>query len=273
MRGVDKRSALPDLGRISVLTSAVLLAFALTRLLPATAVDLRLTLGEFYLVYPLNLTNVLTFFAAGLTATGMDWLLRGHPALGGKRTVEHWLLPMLTTLVIGVPLGLLPNGAAWWGTFAIGGVVLVVVFLAEYVAMDSAVPSYAVSTVLLTALSFAIYLILATALAATGPRLVLLLPSVIVVSGLVALRALHLRLHGRWEFLWALGIALVSAQFAAALHYWPVTPIQFGLGLLGPLYALTSLAGNLEEKTSLRRAMTEPLFVLFLAWGAAVVLG
>jgi hypothetical protein len=272
MRGVDKQSSLPDPGRLGVLASAVLLAFALTRLLPASAVNLRFTLGDFFLVYPLNLTNVLTLFAAGLTATGMDWLLRGHPALGGKRTVEHWLLPTLTTFVIGVPLGLLPNGPAWWGTFAIGGAVLVVVFLAEYIAMDPAAPIYAVSTVLLTALSFAIYLILATALASSGPRLVLLLPTVTVASGLVSLRALHLRLR-RWEFLWAAGIALVSTQLAAALHYWPLAPVQLGLALFGALYTLTSLAGNLEEHASLRRALMEPLFVLVLAWGAAIVLG
>jgi hypothetical protein len=273
MRGVNERSILPDPGRLGVLTSAALLAFALTRLLPASGVDLRFTIGEFFLVYSLNLTSVLTLLAAGLTATGMDWLLRGHPALGGKRTVEHWLLPTLTAFVIGVPLGLLPNGVAWWVAFAIGGVLLVVVFLTEYVAVDPAAPSYPVATVLLTALSFAIYLILATALDAAGLRLVVLLPAVTAVSGLVSLRALHLRLQGRWEFLWAAGIALVSTQLAAALHYWPLSPIQFGLGMFGPLYALTSLAGSLDEHTPLRRALTEPLFALVLAWGTAVVLG
>ena len=273
MRGVERQSSLPEPGRIGVLTSAILLAFALTRLLPSTAVDLRFTIGDFFLVYPVNLTNILTVFAAGLTATGMDWLLHSHPALGNRRTVEHWLLPMLTTFVIGVPLGLLPNGPTWWTTFAIGGGVLVVVFMAEYVAVDPAVPSYATSTALLTALSFAIYLILLTAIDSSAPRLILMVPAVTVTSGLVSLRALRLRLHGRWEYLWAGGIALVSTQLAAALHYWPLAPIQFGLILFGPLYALTSLAGNLEENAPFRRAAGEPLLVLLLAWGAAAFLG
>jgi hypothetical protein len=77
----------------------------------------------------------------------------------------------------------------------------------------------------------------------------------------------------RWEFIWAGGIALISAQLASALHYWPISPIQFGLALLGPLYALTSLAGSLGEESPLRRAALEPLAALLLAWGAAAFLG
>ena len=273
MRGMQPRSPLPDPNRIGVLTAAVLLAFALTRLLPASEIALRLTLGNFFLTYPLNLTTVMTLLAAGVTATGMDWLLRAHPALGAKRTIEHWLLPTLTTFVIGVPLSLLPGGVSWWVTFGIAGLALVIVFLAEYVVVDPAAPAYSAATGLLTALSFAVYLILLTTLRSSSPRLILLVPAVFIVSGLVSLRALHLRLPGHWEFAWAGGIALVSAQLAAALHYWPLAPIQFGLALLGPLFALTSLAGNLGEDAPARRAALEPLAALTLAWVVAAFLG
>ncbi|MEW5939962.1 MAG: hypothetical protein AB1750_09895 [Chloroflexota bacterium] len=269
---MENRSALPGADRIGVLTAAVLLTFALTRLLPPAAVELRLTLGQFYLPYPVNLTTILTLLAGGLTATGMDWLLRGHPAFGKRPPVEHWLLPTLATLVAGVPLAALPSGLSWWITFAISGAVLTVVFIAEYIAVDPASPSYAAATVLLTALSFAVYLILLTALHSTGPRLVILIPSILAASGLVSLRALRLRLPGRWELAWGGGIALVSVQLAAALHYWPLSPIRFGLLLLGPLYALTSLAGSLEEKTPVRRAVFEPLSVLALTWALAALL-
>ena len=269
---MEQRSSLPDSNRISVLTSAVLLVFALTRLVPETAVDVRLSLGDFFLVYPVNLTTILTIFAAGLTATGMDWLLRSHPAVGSGPTLEHWFLPTLTVLVTGVPLAVLPSGGSWWVAFGLSALLIVVVFLAEYVSVDPAAPSYAAATALLTALSYAVYLILVVALASTQPRLVILLPSVFIGGALVSLRALRLRLHGHWETMWAFGIALVSIQLAAALHYWPVTPMQFGLILFGPLYALTSLAGGTGEGTPIRRAVTEPLVMMALAWIAAVFL-
>lgn len=272
MRTMQSRSSLPDINRIGVLTAAVLLAFALTRLLPASQVVLRLTLGDFFLTYPVSLTTVMTLLAAGVTATGMDWLLRGHPARGSRQTVQHWLLPTLITFVIGVPLSLLPDSASWWVTFAIAGLALVTVFIAEYVSVDPTAPSYSAATGLLTALSFAVYLILLTTMRSSSPRLVMAVPTVFIVSGLVSLRSLHLRLQ-RWEFIWAGGIALISSQLASALHYWPLSPIQFGLALLGPLYALTSLAGNLGEDSPVRRAAIEPLVALTLAWVAAAFLG
>jgi hypothetical protein len=95
----------------------------------------------------------------------------------------------------------------------------------------------------------------------------LLAPALFMAAALVSLRTLHLRVSQKWEYSWSLGIALVCTQIAAGLHYWPVSPVQFGLALLGPLYALSTLTGNLLEGIPLRRAMIEPLIVLALAWG------
>ena len=272
MRTMHSRSSLPDANRIGILTAAVLLAFALTRVLPADETLLRLAIGEFFLTYPVSLATAMTVIAAGLAATGMDWLLRGHPALASRRTVEHWLLPTLTTFVVGASITLLPDGSSWWIAFAVAGAALVMVFIAEYVAVNPLAPSYSAAMGLLIALSFAVYLILLTTLRASSPRLILSVPAIVIASGLVSLRALHLRLQ-RWEFFWALGIAVVSAQLASALHYWPLSPLRFGLALLGPLYALTMLAGSLGESMPLRRAGVEPIVALALAWGAAVFLG
>jgi hypothetical protein len=125
---------------------------------------------------------------------------------------------------------------------------------------------------LLISLSFAVYLILMATMQSSGPRLIISIPAEFIFSGLESLRSLYLRLH-RWEFAWAVGIALISSQLASALHYWPLSPIQFGLALLGPLYALTSLAGSLGEGTPIRRVVFEPFLALSLAWVAAALLG
>jgi len=148
----------------------------------------------------------------------------------------------------------------------------VLVFLAEYIVVEPSAPQYAIATAGLTALSFAVYLILTTALRFNGARLFLVAPALFIAAGLVSLRTLHLRISQKWEFNWALGIALVCMQIGAGLHYWPVSPVQFGLVLLGPLYALSNLTGNLLEGVPLRRAMTEPLIALALSWGMAILL-
>jgi hypothetical protein len=269
---VNENRYLPDVNRVGVLTAAVLLAYALSRLVQTPQFTIELQLPGFYFSYPISLSTAMVFLAAGLTATGMDWLLRSHPSLGDKRTIEHWVLPTLSAFIIGIPLTILPPGNTWWMGFGIGSLLLVLIFFAEYIVVEPSAPNYAIATAGLTALSFALYLILTTALRYGGARLFLLAPALFIAAGLVSLRTLHLRIGQKWEFNWALGIALVCTQIAAGLHYWPVSPVQFGLALLAPLYALSTLTGNLLEGIPLRRAMIEPLIALSLAWGIAILL-
>lgn len=268
-----EQSALPDSNRLSVLTAAVLLALALTSLIKIPQTALKFQVLGVYVSLNLNLRLLTTLLAGGLTATGMDWLLRQHPGLGGRSTLEHWLLPTLTTLVVGVPLYILPAGGIWWLAFGVGGILLVLVFLAEYAAVEPTDSLYSASSAGLIALSFALFLILTVALHYAAARLFLLVPIIFLASALVSLRALHLRLRGSWEVSWATSIALVCTQFAAGLHYWPLTSTQFGLFLLGPLYVLINLATSLKESVPLRRALVEPAIILGVLWGLAALMG
>jgi hypothetical protein len=262
---------LPASNQVGVLAASVLLSYALTHLVRGPGLTLALQLPGFYFAYSVTLGTAMTLMASGLTASGMDWLLRGHPGLEGRKTLEHWLLPALTAFIIGALLDILPAGPAWWIGFASSTVILVAVIIAEYVAVDPGAPLYALASAGLTALSYALFLLFVVALRIGGARLFLVAPAVFFAAALVVLRTLHLRLGGRWEFPWALGIGLISAQLAAGLHYWPLSSLQFGLILLGPLYALTALATSLGEDIPVRNALTEPGIILACLWIAAIL--
>ncbi len=263
---------LPEADRLGALAALVLLAYALTHWVQAPQFTLSIRLPGFFFAFPITLSTVMTLLAAGLSAAGMDWLLRAHPSLGNRPAIEHWMLPTLSTFVIGGLLALLPANRAWWLAFAIGATLLILIFLAEYIVVEPAAPGYPTARALLTATSYALFLILATALRQGGARLVVLTPVIFVVSSLISLRIVHLDGADRWDFPWALGIGLVCAQMAAGLHYWPITPLQFGLALTGPFYALTILAMNITEEIPLRRALPGPLLILFTAWLVAAFL-
>jgi hypothetical protein len=268
---MTERRYLPDPTRVSVLTAAVLLAFALTRVLNAPHLfTLDLPVGNFKLTLPVNLNTIIILLAAGMTATGMDWLLQTHPSLEKGETREHWLLPTLTVLVIGVSLYTLPNTYIWWLAFGLGAAIFLVVALAEFVAVDPNDARYPGATAILTGFAFVILLILAVVLKAANTRLIWLAPALFIAGGLTSLRTLHLRLNERWEIAWAAGIGLVAAQLGAALHYLPLSPVRFGLALLAPLYALTILAVSLADGHPFRRAFLEPTLMLLLFWGLAV---
>ncbi len=255
----------PNTNRISILTATVLLAFALTRLLTTTAYLVGFQVFGRIIRFDVDLRIIVVVLASGLTATGMDWLLKSHPLIDKKkRTLDHWLVPMLMALVLGMPLYLLRTDVLWWVGFGIGGLLLVLVFWAEYVVVSPGDTNYPAAMVVLTVLSFALYLILALALRYVGARLFFMTPVLFLATFLVSLRTLHLRLGGRWEIAWAIGIALVGVQLAAGLHYLPISPIYYGMFLLGILYGLTSLVASLLEGIPLRSAATEPVIMLVL---------
>jgi hypothetical protein len=264
---MDEQKYLPDSHRVGLLTSTVLLAFTLTRIIQAPGFNVELQLPGFLLTLPINLSIAMSLLTAGLTATGMDWLVRGHPSLNGRSTVQWWVLPTLTAFVISVPLTVLPDGVAWWIGFAITGTFLFFVFLAEYIVVDPGAPYYATSMAGLISISYTLFFILAVAIRYSDVRLFWVAPALFLAAALASLRIMHLRLGGRWEFAWALGIAFVSVQIASGLHYWPLTAVQFGLMLTGPLYALTNLAINLSEGLPTRRAALEPAVITVLSWG------
>jgi hypothetical protein len=174
----------PEPSRVSVLMAAVLLAFGVTRVLNGPSYPLDLRLGGLDLSFTVNLNSLIILLAAGLTATGMDWLLRTHPSLEKGETREHWLLPTVTVLVIGITLSTLPPTAVWWLGFALGAVILLVVFLAEYVVVDPSDLRYPIAASLLSVLAFVIFLILAVALKAASARLIVLAPALFLGAGL-----------------------------------------------------------------------------------------
>jgi hypothetical protein len=178
----------------------------------------------------------------------------------------------MTAWAIGLPLLQLPLTPVWWIGFALGGVLLILVLVAEYISIDSQDVRQPPAAAGLTAVSFALFLVLVAGLRFANTRLFLLLPALGLASGLVSLRTVHLRLHNRWAFLEAGVVALITIQFTAALHYMPVSPVSFGLALLGPAYTLTNLMGSLAEGEPLRQAVLEPAIVLALIWGAAFLI-
>ena len=263
---------LPASNQVGVLTATVLLSYALAHLVSGPGLTLAIQFPGFYFEYALTMGTAMTLMAGGLTATGMVWLLHGHPALQGHRTIEHWMLPTLTAVIVGIVLDILPSGSAWWIGLLTGAVILLAVLVAEYIAVDPGAPPYALASAGLSALSYALFLLFVISLRLGAARLFLVVPAVFVASGLVALRTLHLRVSEKWDFPWALCIGLVCAQMAAGLHYWPLSSLQFGLAVLGPMYALTTLASGLAEDLPLRNAVRKPGIILGGLWVAAALL-
>lgn len=264
---------LPNINHISVLTAMVLFAFAFMHLMAEPNYRIGFQAFGRTIVFDLDLRFSLVLLASGLTASGMDWILKDHPFLRGKRTLEHWLVPMFTALVLGMSLYFLPHTLLWWIGFGMSAAVLITVFFAEYVVVSPGDTNYPTAVIVLTVISFTLHLILLLALRYAGLRLFLVTPAIFFATFFVSLRVLNVRLRGSWRFAWSFGIALMVLQISAGLYYWKLSPIRFGLIVLGILYALSSLAANLIEGIPLKQAAVEPITMLVFIFGAGILLG
>lgn len=263
---------LPDSSRLSVVSATILLAYAITPFIQLPSRVFAIQLPGFFFQVQLHLTTVVSFIAAILATAGADWLIQTHPRLGSHSRIPHWILPALTAWVIGVPLATLEVGTQWWAVFALGGILFLVVLLSEYIVVDPLDVRSGPATMALTAVSFALFLVLATSVNASGLRLYGILATLVPAIFLVSLRTMFFRSGGQWYWGWALGIAMVVGEVAAGLNYWPISALRYGLLVLAVSYALTNLANHLVEGQSAASAWLEPaiLFVIFI--GLAILL-
>ena len=270
---MDEHHFFPQFNRLSVVAAMILLTYALLPFIQAPSRELSLNILGVQIAFRLDFTLVISLLAAGLSAAGTDWLIHDHPRLADKPVYPHYLLPALTAWVIGIPLGLLKVSLQWWAVFGLGTLLLLGVLLAEYVSVDNKDTRHALALMVLTAVSFGLFLTLAISIRAAGLRLYLLLFTLVPVCALLCLRLFHLRMKENWNFEWAGVIALVIAQTAMGLYYWPLAPIRYGLILLGIVYALVEFATQYQPGESIRIKLAGPLLILGLFWILALFIG
>jgi len=270
---MEERETLPDANRLSVLAALVLLAYALTPFVRAQIPEVEIPLPGAVFSFNVSFNALVSLLCAALTAVGMFWLLEDHPTLEKRQRFQHVFIPALTAWAIGTPLGILGVSLQWWVVFLLGGLLLMAVIVAEYVVVDVESSLHSAAMVGLTAVSFVLFLILAIAVRAAGLRLYLVLPPLAPAIFLVTMRTLYLRSGGSWLFGWGTAVSLVVIQLALALHYWQVSPVRYGLLLLGAPYGLTALAAAVYEDRRRAGMWVESVVMTGLVWLLAFILG
>jgi hypothetical protein len=268
---VNTHKNLPDVNRFSVVMAMILIAYSLTAVVSFPTQSLNFQLPGFLLSLNFNFVTIISLLVAVLAAVGCNWLISDHPFIGRSKRWQHWLIPALTALVFGVSLNTLTVGAAWWVVFGLGGLLVAGVLVSEYISVDPGDSRSPVAIIGLSAVSLALFLTLSIALRGSGSRLYLILLLLLPAGFLVTMRSLMLRNNEAPNSAWALGITLVILQTATGLYYLPLRPIQFGLILLGLLFALITLADNIQEGQSNYRLWLDPL-LLFLLFSISALL-
>ncbi len=263
---------LPKLDRISILAATILLIYILARFIRFPAQEYYLPFPGAYLSFNLNINTIVGIFVIGLTSSGVDWLLREHPALESRFTFQHWLLPTLTAWAIGVALIQQPLGLFWWVGFTLGSSILILVVIAEYVTVDPTDIRRLPASIALTAVAFVLFFVLVFIVRIEGMRLFLIVPTITIAAGLVSLRTLHLQLEGEWALYPTMIVTLITGQITSAIYYLPISPSSFALILVGLTFALTNLASGIHTEKPRGQLLFESVFVLLITWGVALMM-
>lgn len=270
------RTSLPDIERLSIVTATIMLAFAFTQLIVIPAQSFTFAIFGVLVDFVIDFSTIVIGFTVLLAAAGMDWLIQAHPDKHRYdhrwAYIRHWIIPVLTSLVIGVALNTFAGSTLWWVVYILGSLLLFAVFIAEYnvvVAEDSINP---LTMIGLTALSFVLYLLLAMAVFSADVRLYIRVALLGVGALMVITRSLYLRL-GRWHTLWALVGSLILAEVVVGFHYLPMRPMQLGLLLVGIAYALTSIITAIKEARRSWALWGEPAAMLLLTVMVSIIWG
>ncbi len=224
----------PSRDRLSVLTAIIVLAYTISRFLDLPAHESEA--APALLLY-FNGTALILILVAALISTGADTLIRSHPNFSARTTFIHWIVPGAAALVLGVGLERLPNGPGWWLGLAFSALMLLAVLIAEYVVVDANDPARDSAALGLSALTYAIAIILFALLHNIGARALISG----TVGGLLA-AALAWRLFAlnsaplRRASLYAAIVGLICAETVWAISYWRVTSYGATLLVMLPFY-------------------------------------
>lgn len=266
----------PSRDRLSVITAAIVVAYALARYLNLPARSLVTTLFGSALGLELTGPFLMQVFTAALISAGSELLIRSHPLFAGqpaRRTLIHWILPGATALVLGATLNHLTD-QLWWVALAGSVVALLTVLIAEYLVVDPADARRDAAALALTALAYMLALVLFILLRRLGARAAISATIGGGVAAALALRLFALKFAPLWRAsLYAGVVGLVCAEAIWALNYGNVSATGAGLFTLLAFYAAEGLAeqhllGRLQRRIWIEFAVVGSLgLVIALVWG------
>jgi hypothetical protein len=266
---------LPDQNRLSILVSIILLSYTLTHFVSIPTREYQISLLGVYFPLKINFSTMVSLLVAGMTASGSAWLLQDHPTRDQKQTTAvHWLLPSLTSLVLMLAVEQIPFGITWWLAAFSSGLILIMVYTAEYIVLESSNDYFPIAQIGITALSIVLFLVLAIALHLAEVRLFFRVPLLSFAAALVYIRIVHLRQDGLWAISQGSVAFLLIGEIAAGLHYWPLNSISYGLALTGPLYSLLEVSEFIPAQTEdlQWKSLLWPGLILLISWGAAIMI-
>jgi hypothetical protein len=252
----------PGFNQISSLTALVLLSYGLIRMITLPSVETEFALLGLLIKIEFRTQSIMLILVAALAASGVDWLIRNHPYFKGNILIlEHWVLPALAAVAIGVIVLQIPESPQLWLGLFLGALLLVGVLWAEFIVSFQRDPRYGTVTIALNGLAFLLLTGSYFAIYALQLRVVFAIPIILVLTSAVIWRLFRMGFPGDRVWPWGMMISIITAQVAVALHYWPISPLRTSLLLSFISYLMYQLIVSHLNGELNRSFVIENLFI------------
>jgi hypothetical protein len=265
---MSSRYPAPAFNQVSALTALVLLSYGLIRMITLPSVDTEFGVLGLLVKVEFRTQSFMLILVAALAASGADWLIRNHPYFrGGKALLlEHWVLPALAAVAIGVVVLQIPDSLQLWVGLFFGALLLVGVLWAEFIVSFQRDPRFGLITIALNGLAFLLLTGSFFTVKALQVRVIFAGPIIILLTFMVFWRLFRLGFPRERAEKWGVLISLVAAQIAVALNYWPLTPLRTSLLLSFVSYLLYQFIVAHLNRDLNRKFVIENLVVSVLAF-------
>ena len=221
---------LPKSEKLSALTALILLAYGLMRMIELPTLEAELSVLGLLIEISFRAQTMMLILCAALAVAGTDWLIQDHPQRQQRiYAAEHWIIPALAAVALGVILVRIPDGPPQWIGMILGAILLIAFLSAEYIVFDPGDARYGVVVSGLYGLALLLLAGTFFAMQTVGLRALYSGPIVFFASAAISGRLFLLAFPGKPTWVWAAIVGILTAQISLGLHYWPLSPLQTAL--------------------------------------------
>ena len=251
----------------STLTALILLIYVLATFVTSRIISIPIQIGSFSLTLNWKMIDMIAPAAgllAGIGTYNFVSLRTGKPI---RAKILQTIIPFATTFALGIVLRNTGISIGWAVILFFGGILLYLVFMSEGILCNPGDPRIAFVTILLTSLAYATFLVTVIGVRVNISRLAVEIPIILLSSFILSMRIFSLHEHIKDIELKAGVVSLVVTEIAAALHYWPIHALSYGVLFFLFFYILTNIVIILPGKATLRSALISQswVFVLLIA--------
>jgi hypothetical protein len=268
----------PRFDRLSILVSLVLFGLAVSHLveLPTRTITF-VALGVPTTIY-LSGRWVIGALLVILTGAGVDSIMRSHPHTqhaDWTYSLSFWGLPCALIVLSLASLPLSPSTLFWLGGLAVAGLLLSLIVVAQYYAIDEQARYAKLSRWALNLAAYAGVFLFSAIIYGARVRSLLSATAITIMSTLLAvelLRPLASRLVMRRAWLYSMIVGIVLGEVAWALNHVSLDTAAAGILLLLIFYAVSGLAKQHLGGQLARTVIVEFAFVSILGLGLLCLL-